>query len=131
MVAGCGDEEITTSIVEGALDGTGTISVNVAEGNTLTRPIYLYADGTNFGAIEVRVALASDLATTVWSVSSVAMLSDDVSSPVEHNVIPLNAQEDASVAPEPDLQFNVWYNVKITQFGGAWNSRDFMIDLNP
>ena len=126
VVAGCGDEEITTSIVEGALDGTGTISVNVVEGGSLTRPVYLYSDGADIGAIEVMVSRRSDPTTAVWMVSSVAMASNDVSSPVEHSVVPLNAQKDVSV--EADLQFNVWYNVKITRLDTSSNSRDFMIE---
>ena len=124
VVAGCGDEVIETCITEGTF--TGSISLGVAEGNCLSRPIYVWADGSDITATRIKVERLDNPAVVVWEVFSTMTL-DDISSPADHGVLPINASQGTN--DEPNLSINQWYRVTVSKLDPLrFATLDFRID---
>jgi hypothetical protein len=129
LLMSCGnDQNVDTCIQEGS--PTGSISVNVSCGDPISRPIYIWSDGnTDPTATRVTVEPVSPSdAPPIWDVLD-GFFQDNIHSYVKHGAAPIGSAQQV-VAPELDLQMDVWYRVAIYKAPlgtGPTGSREFLI----
>jgi hypothetical protein len=123
FLIGCGkDHNSNTHVEEGA--SKGAISVDVSDGNPLTRPFYIWEDINGIKtAMNLKVEQLSPL-TTVWEVVS-PLPQENLTSPVIHAV---SQPGTADTIAGGDLQTDVWYRVTVTKGDlTTFGSREFLI----